>query len=96
MASSKTRLTELGTAAGLLWNRPRLARQRRADRHPRHPAAVWQPVVLEATRPASRDRALLLAALDNGRTFRQQVLQAASRPGRGRVAARTPGCRTSP
>lgn len=76
MASSKTRLTELGTAAGLLWEpaAPWPDSVEQID-IPGIPAAVWQPVVLEATRPASRDRALLLAALDNGRTFRQQVLQ---------------------
>lgn len=75
MASSKTRLTELGTAAGLLYD-PAVAWPDSVEQLeiPGIDAEIWRPVVTTATRPASTDRQLLLHALDNGRAFRQRVL----------------------
>jgi hypothetical protein len=75
MASSKTALTELGTALGLLWD-PEQPWPTSVEslEIPGIAAEVWHPVVLPALAPGARDRDLLLAALSNGRAFRLEVL----------------------
>ena len=76
MATDKTKLTELGTAVGLVYEPqddtwpaaienldvPGLARE------------AWQPYVLPATRTADPQRGLLLRAIANGHDFRRVVL----------------------
>jgi hypothetical protein len=75
MASAKTTLTELATAVGLVYE-PTRAGPLDLDELdvPGIDAPVWQAAVLPATRVGSADRDLLLSALDNGRTFRTNVL----------------------
>ncbi len=76
MATDKTKLTELGTAVGLLYEPDRpWPRSIEALRLPGIAEDVWKPVVLPATATASPARDLLLRALDNGRTFRLRVLR---------------------
>ena len=75
MASTKTALTELATAVGLVYEPSRAGPLDLAGLQvPGIDASVWQPAVLPATRVGAPDRDLLLSALDNGRTFRVQVL----------------------
>jgi hypothetical protein len=79
MATDKTKLTELGTAVGLLYEPERPWPRSIEDLSlPGIADDVWKPVVLPATATASPNRELLLRALDNGRTFRQQVLRGRS------------------
>ena len=75
MATDKTRLTELATAVGLVWE-PSDAWPQGLEQLdvPGLDPAVWQPAVLPATEVGSRQRDLLLRALENGRAFRDQVL----------------------
>lgn len=76
MASSRTKLTELGTAVGLVlepssrWpdaldelDVPGIGRE------------VWHPAVAEAAARPGAERDLLLRAVDNGRAFRNVVLE---------------------
>lgn len=81
MASSKTRLTELGTAVGLTYDpgAPFPASIAEAD-VPGLATDVWRPTVLAAAEAGGSQRDLLLRALDNGRAFRQEVL-GGRRPG---------------
>jgi len=76
MATDKTKLTELGTAVGLIYE-PSDGWDGALERLeiPGIATEVWQPVVLPATRPDSPSRELLLRALGNGRAFRRQVLR---------------------
>jgi len=75
MATDKTRLTELATAVGLVWD-PSAAWPQglEALTVPGLDPAVWQPAVLPATAVGSPHRELLLRALENGRAFRHDVL----------------------
>ena len=75
MATDKTRLTELATAVGLVYE-PSRTDPLRLDHLvvPGLAAEIWQPAVLPATTIGSPHRELLLRALDNGRAFRQVVL----------------------
>jgi len=75
MATDKTRLTELATAVGLVYE-PSRNDPLRLDHLsvPGLDAALWQPAVLPATTVGSPHRELLLRALDNGRAFRRVVL----------------------
>jgi hypothetical protein len=76
MATDKTRLTELATAVGLVYE-PSRNDPLRLD-HLTVPGLdpdVWQPAVLPATTVGSFHRELLLRALDNGRAFRRAVLR---------------------
>jgi hypothetical protein len=75
VATDKTKLTELGTAVGLVYE-PSEGWDGALDRVevPGIPAETWQPVVLPAARADSPHRELLLRALGNGRAFRHQVL----------------------
>jgi len=75
MATDKTRLTELATAVGLVWepSQPWPLGLEHLD-VPGLDAALWRPAVLPATEVGSLQRDLLLRALENGRAFRQQVL----------------------
>ncbi len=75
MASTRTALTELATAVGLVWE-PDLPWPTSVEtaevpgiEHDR-----WWPVLAPAVATGGRDRDLLLAALANGRAFRLQVL----------------------
>jgi hypothetical protein len=75
VASDKTKLTELATAVGFVYD-PTSAGPLELD-HLHVPGIerdVWQPAVLPATQSGSPQRPLLLSALDNGRTFRRHVL----------------------
>jgi hypothetical protein len=75
VATAKTALTELGTAAGLFYEPDQPWPE--AIEHLAIPGLadeVWKPVVLPATATGAADRDLLLTALDNGRTFRKVVL----------------------
>jgi hypothetical protein len=76
MASDKTKLTELGTAVGLVYD-PSDGWDGALDRLtvPGIDAEVWQPVVLPAARSTGPQRDLLLRALGNGRAFRHRVLR---------------------
>ena len=75
MASAKTTLTELATAVGLVYEPTRAGPLDLADLDvPGIDPSVWKAAVLPATQVGSRDRELLLSALDNGRTFRKVVL----------------------
>jgi len=77
VATDKTKLTELGTAVGLVYE----------PQDDTWPAAIenldipgldpstWQPSVLPATRTADPQRGLLLRAITNGQEFRRVVLQ---------------------
>jgi hypothetical protein len=75
VATPKTRLTELATAVGLVYE-PARAGPLELDGLvvPGLPSEVWKPALLPATQQGSAQRGLLLSALDNGRTFRTQVL----------------------
>ncbi|MCU0268961.1 MAG: hypothetical protein MUF83_09960 [Acidimicrobiales bacterium] len=76
MATDKTKLTELGTAVGLVWEPTdpwpdaleRLELPGVADE-------VWRPVVLPVVAAGGAARDLLLRALANGRLFRRVVLR---------------------
>jgi hypothetical protein len=76
MATDKTRLTELATAVGLVYE-PSVADPLRLRDLvvPGIDAEIWQPAVLPATEVGSPSRELLLRALDNGRAFRHTVLR---------------------
>ena len=76
MATDKTRLTELATAVGLVYE-PSVADplHLRDLVVPGLDADVWQPAVLPATEVGSTNRELLLRALANGRAFRHTVLR---------------------
>ena len=76
MASLKTRLTELGTALGLVFDPAETWPGGLLDAHlPGIDPEVWRPVVQPvAEGRAGADRDLLLRALDNGRAFRTAVL----------------------
>jgi hypothetical protein len=75
VASDKTKLTELATAVGLVYD-PSRAGPLELDglEVPGLARDVWAPAVLPATRLGAPDRPLLLGAIDNGRTFRTLVL----------------------
>jgi hypothetical protein len=75
VATDKTNLTELATAAGLVYE-PRQAGPLELDslRIPGLADEVWKPVLLPATAVGARRRDLLLRAIDNGRAFRLEVL----------------------
>ncbi len=75
MATPKTRLTELATAVGLVYE-PSRAGPLELDglEVPGIGAATWHPALQPATEVGSAQRELLLRALDNGRAFRTQVL----------------------
>lgn len=76
MATDKTRLTELATAVGLVYEPSRTD-----PLHLEHLTvpgiddATWKKSVLPATAVGSPHRELLLRALDNGRAFRETVLR---------------------
>lgn len=75
MASAKTKLTELGTAVGLVDDPG--APFPEALEHLKIPGIaeeVWRPVVLGAAAGTGNGRDLLLRAVANGRAFRQTVL----------------------
>lgn len=75
MATDKTKLTELATAVGLVYE-PSTGWDGALDHVdvPGIAAELWRPLVLPAAAPDSPNRDLLLRALGNGRTFRQLVL----------------------
>ncbi|MGZ4785110.1 MAG: hypothetical protein ACXV5S_05530, partial [Acidimicrobiales bacterium] len=76
MASDRTRLTELATAVGLVYQPAEVALADLGDLVvPGLDADIWKPAVLPAVAVGSNRRDLLLRALDNGRTFRQVVLR---------------------
>lgn len=77
MSSHRTRLTEVGTAVGMAdgaasgW-----VHDLSSLEVPGLPREVWAPVVVPvANSSSSRERDLLLRALDNGRAFRHHVLR---------------------
>src|SRR5690606_19997216 len=76
MASSRTQLTELGTAVGLVLE-PSARWPDALDELdvPGIERSVWHPAVAEAAATPGADRDLLLRAVDNGRTFRNLVLE---------------------
>jgi hypothetical protein len=76
MATDKTKLTELGTAVGLVYD-PSAPWPGALEslEVPGIAAEVWQPVVLPATAVGSTAKDLLLRALANGHAFRTQVLR---------------------
>jgi len=75
VATPKTRLTELATAVGLVYE-PSRAGPLELDpiEVPGLDRSIWQPSLQPATEVGSPQRELLLRALDNGRAFRTQVL----------------------
>jgi hypothetical protein len=75
VATNKTALTELATAVGLVYE-PATAGPLDLGglRVPGIDASIWKPALLPATQVGASHRDLLLSALDNGRTFRTQVL----------------------
>jgi hypothetical protein len=75
VATAKTRLTELATAVGLVYE-PTRAGPLDLDRLdvPGLAGEVWRPALRPATQVGSPQRELLLRALDNGRAFRTQVM----------------------
>jgi hypothetical protein len=79
MASTKTTLTELGTAVGLVYD-PAIGFPDALDRAtiPGLDADRWRAPVMAAARAGGADRQLLLRAIDNGRAFRQVVLRGRS------------------
>ena len=76
MATNKTKLTELGTAVGLVYE-PSEGWDGALERLtvPGIQGDVWQPIVLPASSADSPERDLLLRALGNGRAFRHQILR---------------------
>src|SRR5262245_11393149 len=75
MAADKTKLTELGTAVGLLYEPHRTWPEAVETLDiPGIAADVWQPVVLPSTAAAAPDRQRLQTAVGNGREFRRIVL----------------------
>lgn len=76
MATNKTKLTELGTAVGLVHDPggPWPASVESLS-IPGIPDEVWKPVVLPVTATAHPDRALLQTAIANGHHFRATVLR---------------------
>jgi hypothetical protein len=76
VASAKTTRTELATAAGLVYE-PDQAWPEALETLtiPGLQDEVWKPILLPAAAVGGPDRDLLLRALDNGRAFRQCVLQ---------------------
>jgi hypothetical protein len=76
MATDKTKLTELGTAVGLVFE-PSAVWPACLDtlEVPGIDADVWRPVVLPATSVGGPNKELLLRAVANGRAFRQRVLR---------------------
>ncbi len=76
MATTKTKLTELGTAVGMCYDpaAPWPASVERLD-IPGIDAATWQPIILPITGTAHPDRDLLHLAMANGHEFRTQVLR---------------------
>jgi hypothetical protein len=76
MATGKTKLTELGTAVGLVYE-PSAGWPDGLEQLviPGIADEVWKPVIVPATSAAGANRELLLRALANGRTFRQAVLK---------------------
>jgi hypothetical protein len=76
VATDKTKLTELGTAVGLVYE-PSQGWDGALERVvvPGIDAAVWQPIVLPAVEPENPNRELLLRALGNGRAFRHEILR---------------------
>lgn len=76
MATARTRLTELGTAVGLVYEPAADLRASLATTEvPGVDAAVWRPATLAAAEAGGPRRDLLLRALDNGRSFRRAVLR---------------------
>ena len=75
MATDKTKLSELGTAVGLVYE-PSTGWDGalRAVDVPGIEPDVWQPIVLPAAEADSPHRELLLRALGNGRAFRHEIL----------------------
>lgn len=75
MASERTKLTELGTAVGLVLppDAPWPAALDAVD-VPGIDRDVWHPIVAPAAADPGPARDLLLRAVDNGRAFRRQVL----------------------
>jgi hypothetical protein len=82
VASDTTKLTELGTAAGLVHD-PAAPWPGSIEglRIPGIDDATWKPIVLPVTATAHPQRELLLKALGNGHAFRTEVL-GGRRPGR--------------
>lgn len=75
MATDKTKLTEVGTAVGLVYDPGQAWPEGLAHVHvPGIPREVWQPIVLPATEVGSPHKDLLLHALANGHAFRTKVL----------------------
>jgi hypothetical protein len=77
VASNRTRLSELGTAVGLVAPADgRWPDDLASLTVPGLSSEVWQPAVLPVARgPAGAERDLLLRAVDNGRAFRRSVLR---------------------
>lgn len=76
MASSKTHLTELGTALGLVHDPTgRWPADLKAVELPGIDRSVWQPAILPEARPGGPNRDLLLRAIANGQAFRHHVLR---------------------
>jgi hypothetical protein len=75
MATEKTKLTEVGTAVGLMYDPGQAWPAGLAEVVvPGIPTEVWQPIVLPATEVGSPHKDLLLHALANGHAFRTKVL----------------------
>jgi hypothetical protein len=78
VATDKTRLTELGTAVGLVWDQRAAAWPASVEELdvPGLPRSVWGPVLEPALAVAApqADRDLLIRALHNGQVFRERVL----------------------
>jgi hypothetical protein len=75
VATAKTKLTELGTAVGLVHDPSALWPQGLERlRIPGIDDDVWRPIVMPATATGSADKELLLTAMANGHAFRTQVL----------------------
>ena len=76
MATDTTKLTELGTAVGLVHDAAApWPASLETTRVPGIDDAVWKPVVLPVTATAHPQRDLLLKALANGHAFRTTVLE---------------------
>jgi hypothetical protein len=75
MATDKTKLTELGTAVGLVHDPDgRWPDDLGGLTIPGIDAEVWRPVVVPAARAPGATRDLLLRAVGNGQAFRDRVL----------------------